>query len=239
MKALEEFASECSMVKVYASETLDYVVDEGVQIHGGYGYHQDYTVERAYRDSRINRIFEGTNEINRLIITGMLLKRAARGGLDLIGSAHSRMRDAIDQGDVSRSEVSNDDLVRNAKNIALLTIGLAQEKFGGELDKQQEVIMTISDILMDTYAMESSLLRTKKLGIGARNADDLCCVMLRDAMTRIATAARNVLGACSEGTALPKNMKALESLAHHQPIDAVQIRRRIARRLIDEERYIV
>jgi len=239
MKALEEFASECSMVKVYASETLDYIVDEGVQIHGGYGYHQDYTVERAYRDSRINRIFEGTNEINRLIITGMLLKRAARGGLDLIPAAHSAMRDAIDRGDGPGGEVSNNDLVRSAKKIALLTIGLAHEKFGGELEKQQEVVMSLSDILMDSYAMESSLLRTKKLGVSAANANEMCSVVLRDAMTRIESAARNVLGACSEGAALRKNMTALRSLAHYEPIDAIATRRRIARRLIDEERYVV
>lgn len=241
MKALEEFASECSMVKVYASETLDYVVDEGVQIHGGYGFHQDYTVERAYRDSRINRIFEGTNEINRLIITGMLLKRAARGGLELIPAAQAVMNEALaqGQGNASRGEISNDVLVRNAKKIALLTIGLAHEKYSGELEKQQEIVMSISDILLDTYVMESTLLRTMKLGVDAANATDMCSVMLRDAMTRIETTARNILGACSEGVALHNNMSALRNLGQHEPIDAVQTRRRIARRLIDEERYVV
>ena len=238
MKALEEFASECSMVKVYASETLDYVVDEGVQIHGGYGFHQDYIVERAYRDSRINRLFEGTNEINRLIITGMLLKRAARGGLDLLPAAQSVVDETLAQSVAINDEAEDADLVRNAKKIALLSFGLTYKKYQGELEKQQEIVMSISDILMDTYAMESALLRTMKLR-GSANADDMCSVTLRDAMTRIEMAARNVLGACSEGAALRNNMTALRRLASYGPIDAVHTRRRIARRLIDEERYVI
>jgi hypothetical protein len=239
MKALEEFASECSMVKVYASETLDYVVDEGVQIHGGYGFHQDYIVERAYRDSRINRLFEGTNEINRLIITGMLLKRAARGGLELMPATRAAIDEALTQRDSGSRETRNDDLVQNAKRIALLTIGLAREKYAGELEKQQEIVMNISDILMETYAMESTLLRTSKLVGNAENANDMCSVFLRDAMTRIETSARAVLGECAEGKDLGHFMKALHNLAQYEPIQTVKIRRRIARRLIDEERYVV
>ena len=239
MKALEEFASECSMVKVYASETLDYVVDEGVQIHGGYGFHQDYTVERAYRDSRINRIFEGTNEINRLIITGMLLKRAARGGLELIPAARSVIGEVAAKQGATRTDVSNEQLVHNAKKIALLSIGVAYEKYSTELDKQQEIVMSISDILMETYAMESVLLRTKKLGGNSSNAHDMCSVMLRDGMSRIETAARNVMSASSEGAALRKTIATLRGLAEYEPMDAVQTRRKIARRLIDEERYLV
>lgn len=239
MKALEEFASECSMVKVYASETLDYVVDEGVQIHGGYGFHQDYTVERAYRDSRINRLFEGTNEINRLIITAMLLKRADRGGLELLPAARAAINEAIAQRDTNTNSARNDQLVHNAKRIALLAIGLARETYGAELEKQQEVVMSISDILMDTYAMESTVLRTMKLGGNAGNANDMCSVFLRDAITRIENAARNVLGECADGMELRNYMSALRNLAQYEPIHAVQIRRRIARRLIEEERYVV
>src|ERR1700685_2444008 len=139
LKAIEEFAAECSMVKVYASEMLDYVVDEGVQIHGGYGYHQDYVVERAYRDARINRLFEGTSEINRLVITGMPLKRAARGILPLLDAA----RAVVQTEDARPVEVAGDPelgLVRNAKKIALLTLGLAYEKHGAKLEQQQEII---------------------------------------------------------------------------------------------------
>ena len=150
LKAVEEYAAECSMIKVYASEMLDYVVDEGVQIHGGYGYHQDYAVERAYRDSRINRIFEGTNEINRLLITGMLLKRAARGQLALIPAVEGVVKGI---GKVVPGESMNEEsrLVHNAKNIALFTIGIAYQKYGTELEKQQEILMNISDITMEVF----------------------------------------------------------------------------------------
>ena len=146
MKAVEEFAAECSIIKVYASEMLDYVVDEGVQIHGGYGYQQEYAVERAYRDSRINRIFEGTNEINRLLTTGMLLKRAMRGQLGLVKAAQAVMAEIL--SGPSRQPSTTDDepwaeekrLVANAKKIALLLLGLAFQKFMMELEKQQEIL---------------------------------------------------------------------------------------------------
>src|SRR6202167_4113774 len=136
LKAIEEFAAECSMIKVYASEMLDYVVDEGVQIHGGYGYHQDYMVERAYRDSRINRLFEGTSEINRLVITGMPLKRAARGNLPLLGAARAILHHPEPQTG-SESPDAELRLLRNAKKIALLTLGVAHEKHGVQLEQQQ------------------------------------------------------------------------------------------------------
>src|SRR6202140_2324031 len=147
LKAVEEYAAECSMIKVYASEMLDYVVDEGVQIHGGYGYHQDYAVERAYRDSRINRIFEGTNEINRLLITGMLLKRAARGQLGLIPAVQAVVGGPGSGATASASTGKDEDarLVQSAKKIALFTIGIAYQKYGAELEKQQEIVMNISD----------------------------------------------------------------------------------------------
>ena len=177
---------------------LDYVVDEGVQIHGGYGYHQDYAVERAYRDSRINRIFEGTNEINRLLITGMLLKRAARGQLALIPAVQAVVKGI---GRVASESLSTDEesrLVHNAKNIALFTIGIAYQKYGTELEKQQEILMNISDIVMEVFAVESSLLRSRKLAASGKgtNAADMCAVFLREAMDRIEISSRNVIGAC-------------------------------------------
>lgn len=137
LKAIEEFAAERSMVKVYDSEMLDYVVDEGVQIHGGYGYHQDYAVERAYRDSRINRLFEGTSEINRLVIAGMPLKRAARGLLPLFEAARAIVQqDELEPAD-DRSNDTQSSLVDGAKKIALLTLGVAQQKHGARLEQQQ------------------------------------------------------------------------------------------------------
>jgi alkylation response protein AidB-like acyl-CoA dehydrogenase len=239
LKAVEEYAAECSMIKVYASEMLDYVVDEGVQIHGGYGYHQDYLVERAYRDSRVNRIFEGTNEINRLLITGMLLKRAARAQLALIPAVQA----VLNATDKSLADTTADEemrLVSNAKKIALLTIGIAYQKYATELEKQQEVLMNISDIVMETFAMESSLLRSRKLAESAKGAgaSPMCAVLLRDAMDRIECSARNVIGTCSSKSTLQKDAATVRKLADHDPIDAVSLRRNIAGRLLANERYV-
>jgi alkylation response protein AidB-like acyl-CoA dehydrogenase len=240
LKAIEEFAAECSMIKVYVSEMLDYVVDEGVQIHGGYGYHQDYAVERAYRDSRINRLFEGTSEINRLVITGMPLKRAARGILPLLDAAHAVVKEA----EAHPAEVAGDpelSLVQNAKKIALLTLGIAHEKHGAKLEQQQEIIMNMSDIIMEVFAMESSLLRSGKLAAagGGANAADACAVYLRDAMGKIELASRTVLSACSEGEELRGNLSRLRAYAAHDPVNSIELRRQIARRLLASEKYTV
>jgi alkylation response protein AidB-like acyl-CoA dehydrogenase len=222
LAACEEFAAECSIVKVYASEMLDYVVDEGVQIHGGYGFHADYAVERAYRDSRINRIFEGTNEINRLLITGMLLKRAQRGQLALVKASKAVM-DEIVSGSTSSS------LVVSAKKIALLLLGLAYQKFLNEIEKQQELIAAIADVIMEVFAMES---------VELRGNPDYRDVYLCDAMARIEISARTAIAACSEGDALRTNMAVLRRFAKYEPVDAIAIRRRIAQRLIDAGRYL-
>jgi Acyl-CoA dehydrogenase, C-terminal domain/Acyl-CoA dehydrogenase, middle domain len=238
LKAIEEFAAECSMVKVYAAEMLDYVVDEGVQIHGGYGYHQDYAVERAYRDARINRIFEGTSEINRLVITGMPLKRAAKGLLPLLEAAR-----AVAQEKQAAGESSGDaemDLVRNAKKIALLTLGVAHQKYGAQLEQQQEIIMNISEIIMEVLAMESSVLRKRKLAADrGANAADACAVYLRDALTRIELASRTVMSACAEGQELLQRLSHLRAYANHDPVNAIALRRRIAARLLASECYTI
>ena len=234
LKTIEEYAVECSIVKVYASEVLDYVVDEGVQIHGGYGYHQDYAVERAYCDSRINRIFEGTNEINRLLITGMLLKRAARGQLALVQAAQKLMGEILG-GSAPDSGDEETRLVANAKKIGLLTMGLAYQKFAMDLEKQQEVLMGIADIVMEIYAMESVLLRTRKNGAGA----EMSAVFLRDAMARVETSARTILAACSEGDSLRTNMAVLRRFAKYEPVNAIDLRRKIAHNLLAAERYLV
>ena len=241
LKAVEEYAAECSMIKVYASEMQDYVVDEGVQIHGGYGYHQDYAVERAYRDSRINRIFEGTNEINRLLITGMLLKRAARGQLALIPAVQAVLNETVKETTGSAGADEETRLVRSAKKIALFTIGIAYQKYGAELEKQQEIVMNISDIVMEVFAMESSLLRSRKLAASGKgtNAADMCAVFLREAMDRVEVSARNVIGACSAGHALRENVATLRGFANYDPLDGVALRRNIAGRLLAAARYTV
>jgi alkylation response protein AidB-like acyl-CoA dehydrogenase len=239
LKAIEEFAAECSMVKVYASEMLDYVVDEGVQIHGGYGYHHDYAVERAYRDSRINRLFEGTSEINRLVITGMPLKRASRGLLPLFEAARAVLNQTEPQS--ARTNDAEMNLVHNAKKIALLTLGIAHQKYADKLEQQQEIIMNLSDIIMEVFAMESAFLRSRKLaasGTGA-NAADATAVYLRDATARIEQASRTVLSASLEGDELRRNLLRLREYAAHDPVNAIALRRQIAARLLANERYTV
>jgi alkylation response protein AidB-like acyl-CoA dehydrogenase len=236
LKAVEEYAAECSMVKVFAAEMLDYVADEGVQIHGGYGFHQDYAVERAYRDARINRLFEGTSEINRLVISGMPLKRAARGVLPLLEAAQKELNNSSQETNGADTEMQ---LVRSAKKISLFTLGVAQQKHGTELEKQQEVVMSLSDLFMETFAMESTLLRSRKLATAGKNtANDICAVFLRDAMTRIQAASQNVLGACCEGNDLEGYMTRLRSYASYEPVNAITLRRNIAERLLGSERYL-
>ena len=222
------------MVKVFASEMLDYVVDEGVQIHGGYGYHSDYAVERAYRDSRINRIFEGTNEINRLLITSMLLKRAARGQLALMSAVQAVLNANPDE--IANSLLNDAELhmVKSAKKIALLMIGIAHQKYREELETKQEILMHLSDMIMEVFAMESVLLRSRKLAGSKKgtNAAEMTSVFLRDAMNRVETSARSVLGACAAGKGLQANMAILRLLANYDPIDSIHLRRNSAARLL-------
>jgi len=242
MEALEEFAAECSIVKVYAAEMLDFVVDEGVQIHGGYGYHQDYAVERYYRDARINRLFEGTSEINRLVITGMPLKRAARGQLPLLEAARTVLSHA-ERADLGSGQENNEEarLIHNAKQIALLTIGVAHEKYGAQIDAQQEVVMNISDIVIEILAMESAFLRSQKLAASGKgmNAADICAVYLRDAIRRIETFSQTALSACSEGSRLSGFLNAIHRYADHVPANSIAVRRKIAARLLANEKYVV
>jgi alkylation response protein AidB-like acyl-CoA dehydrogenase len=234
LKAVEEFAPECSIVKVFSSEMLDYVVDEGVQIHGGYGFHQDYLVERAYRDSRINRIFEGTNEINRLLIPGMLLKRAGRGRLALLEAAELAIRGADAVAGIDDEE---ERLVANAKRLALVCLGAARQEYSDALEEQQEILMHIADIIIEAFVMESALLRGRKLAQQGReaNAALFVAVFLRDAMARIEVSARNVLAATSNPAALRLSSR----LAEYRPVNAVDMRRRIASRLLQAQRYVV
>jgi alkylation response protein AidB-like acyl-CoA dehydrogenase len=234
LKAVEEFAAECSYIKIYASEMLDYVTDEAVQIHGGYGYHQDYIVERAYRDSRINRIFEGTNEINRLLATGILLKRAQRGQLPLV-EAVKKLQAEILAGPVSTG------LVDNAKKTALFALGVAYQKYGAALEDQQEVLASITDIAMNAFVMESVELRARKLAQLHKGeiAADVSAVFLREAMEIVESSARNVLAACSEGDALRTSLAVLKRFTKFEPVNAIAARRRIAERVLTAGRYIV
>jgi alkylation response protein AidB-like acyl-CoA dehydrogenase len=241
LKAVEEFAAECSYIKIFASEMLDYVTDEAVQIHGGYGYHQDYLVERAYRDSRINRIFEGTNEINRLLATGMLLKRAMRGQLGLVAAVTKLQAEILSGPGLASGGSEDARLVENAKKIALLALGVAYQKFGLALEEQQEVLAAITDISMNAFAMESVYLRTQKLA-GLHKGEiaaDACAVFLREGMEIVESSARNMLAASSEGDSLRTNLAVLKRFAKFEPVNAIAARRRIAERLLAAGRYLV
>ncbi|HYA18606.1 MAG TPA: acyl-CoA dehydrogenase family protein [Bryobacteraceae bacterium] len=217
LKAIEEYAAECSMIKVFCSEVLSYVVDEGVQIHGGYGFHQHYDVERAYRDSRINRLFEGTNEINRLVAAGMPLKRAARGLNDLL-----------------TTEPNPDGTpVGNAKAALLFALRAAHAKHGADLEKQQELIMNLADMMMEILAMESATLRAQK--INSPSALAMAQVCAHDSLARIESSARNILSNCAP----PEAWFTLRAFTSLPPVDAIGLRRQIAERLLAKESYAV
>jgi alkylation response protein AidB-like acyl-CoA dehydrogenase len=246
MKAVEEYAAECSYIKVFASEMLDYVTDEGVQIHGGYGYHQDYAVERAYRDSRINRIFEGTNEINRLLATGMLLKRAQRGTLPLVEAVKKLQAELLSGPSLSTnghagpfSEETK--LVENAKKVALLALGVAFQKFQAKLEEEQEVLAGITEIAMNAFAMESVLLRTEKMAKHGKGeiAADLTRVFVREAMEIVESSAKTVLAASSEGDMLRTNLAVLKRFTKFEPVNVIALRRKVAAKLLAAEKYSV
>ncbi len=248
LKTIEDFAAECSFIKVFASETLDYVTDEGVQIHGGYGFHQDYAVEHAYRDSRINRIFEGTNEINRLLATGMFLKKAQRGQLALVEAVKKLQAEilagpSLESGAGSAGKFAEETkLVENTKKIGLFLIGVAYQKFGEKVEAQQEVMANITDVLMNAYALESAVLRARKIEAAGKNADhahEMAKVFGRDALDIIEAAAKTVLAACSEGDALRMNLSVLKRFTKSEPVDVIGLRKKIAARLINAEKYFV
>ncbi|MEP6922127.1 MAG: acyl-CoA dehydrogenase family protein [bacterium] len=248
LKAIEEYASECSIIKVALSEYCDFVADEMVQIYGGYGYSADYPAERAYRDSRINRIFEGTNEINRLLIPGRLMKSALSGQLALLPAAQALMDEILspqmlgldDDDSVLATEQK---LVQNAKKVALLTLGTAAQKYMMKLADQQEILMGIADIIMDTYAMESAILRTRKLtasqgAAAAARYIDMTRVFCNDAVERIDAHAKNTLAAMAEGDELRTLLAALRRFTKLTPMNTVAARQQIADVMIQANRYV-
>jgi len=239
LKAIEEYAVECSILKVFCSEVLDFVVDEAVQVYGGYGYSAEYPVERYYRDSRVNRIFEGTNEINRLLITGMLLKRAAAGHLPLYESARRVVDEVMSSSlpaEPSGSLGAELAAIAQAKKALLFTAGAAVQKFADAIRNEQEVLMHISNIVMEIYAMDTTIIRLVKNDLADPHAD-VARTFINDAMSRIDYAARQVLAAVAEGDALRTQLAALRRLLRWVPIDTVRTRQRIAEFLVESNRY--
>jgi len=245
MKVLEEYAIESSIAKVYGSEMLDFVVDEGVQIFGGYGFHEDYAVCRAYRDSRINRIFEGTNEINRMLIVQMLMKRALGGQLALIPAA-MKLAEEVLAGpsfeDAPEGVLADEArVVANCKKMFLQAAGGAMQKYREKLADEQELIAALSNIVMEIYAMESCLLRAQKAA--AKNAGaaaamiDATRVFISDAAERAEHEAKRAIAAVQEGDMLTTQMAVLKRFGKRGAVDTIALRRRVATAVQAQDRY--
>jgi alkylation response protein AidB-like acyl-CoA dehydrogenase len=247
MRALEEYAVECAINKVYASEVLDFVVDENVQIYGGYGFIEEYPAARAYRDARINRLFEGTNEINRLLITGMLLRRAQRGRLDLIPAALAVAREITEPGlsDTPDGPLAEERrLVSMVKKAALFTAGIAVQKYLDQIEHEQEVMADVADLIIEAFAMESGLLRARRAleRDGPERATmkiGMTRTYINDAIPRVDATARTVLAAVEEGDTLRTELAGLRRFLRYTPINTVAERRSIADALIAQGRYVV
>jgi alkylation response protein AidB-like acyl-CoA dehydrogenase len=247
LRSIEEYAAECSIIKVALSEYCDFVADEMVQIFGGYGYSADYPAERAYRDSRINRIFEGTNEINRMLIPGMLMKRAMTGQLALLPAAQGLMNEVLSPSMPSFDEdetvlAAEMKLAQNAKKVALMALGTAAQKYMMALAEQQEILMGIADIITDAFAMESAILRAQKLSAAqgeeaAARYIDMTRVFCNDAVERIEAHAKNTLAGMSEGDELRTLLAALRRFTKLTPMNTIAARQRIADVLIKANKY--
>jgi len=246
LKAIEEYAVECSIIKVWGSEMIDYIVDEVVQIYAGYGFVEEYPAERAYRDARINRIFEGTNEINRLIITGFLLKRAMTGQLPLM-PAIKRLMDEVLSGPSLSEEIEGSlpeerKLVAQAKKLGLFAAGSATQKFMQAIQDQQEIMGAIADMTIETYAMESAVLRAQKIvdakgESGAMLPLAMTRVYLSQAMEKLESAARKVISAVADGDMLRTQLAILRRLAKHEPFNTIELRHQIALKMIERGKY--
>lgn len=244
---IAEYAIECSLTKVFGTELLDFAVDEAVQIHGGYGFMQEYEVERMYRDSRINRIFEGTNEINRMIVPGNLVKKAMKGELPIFEKAKKLEEEIMtmmpeEPGDAPLEQELY--LLKNAKKIGLLASGLAAQKYGEKLDQQQELLVNIADITGEIFNMESAILRTKKAidkDGEEKHMQKLLYtkVYVQEAFNRIEAHAKETLIRAEEGDNLRMMLGALRKLTRHNPLDVIGVKREIAKSLETSGKYVV
>ena len=248
LKGVEQFAIECAITKVHGSEVLDYVVDEGLQIYGGMGYSADAPMERAYRDSRINRIFEGTNEINRLLIVDMLLKRAMKGQLDLMGPAQAVSKEIMSipdfgTGDDDALFAKEKKVLQNLKKAALMIAGAAVQKFMMKLSHEQEILMDVANMIIEIYVAESALLRVEKLiGIKGEEAvalqKDMAMVYLHDAVDKINSAGRSAITSFAEGDELRVMLMGLKRFTKIDPMNLKDARRRIADAMLAEDKNV-
>jgi butyryl-CoA dehydrogenase len=245
-KAIEEYAVECSIIKVWGSEMVDYIVDETLQIYAGYGFVEEYPAERAYRDARINRIFEGTNEINRLIITGFLLKRAKSGQLPLM-PAIKKLMDEVLSGPAVGEELDGlltqeRKVVSQAKKLGLFAAGAATQKYMQAIEDQQEIMGAIADMTIESYAMESAVLRAQKIAetkgeAAAAVPIAMTRVYLTQAMEKIESAAKKVIAAVADGDMLRTQLAILRRLAKYEPFNTIELRQQIAQKVIERGKY--
>ncbi len=242
-KAIEDYAVECSIVKVWCSEMLDYVVDDVVQIYAGYGYVEEYPAERAYRDSRINRIFEGTNEINRLIITGWLMKSAMSGKLALM-PAIKQLMDEVMAGPSPKEDregalAEEFNLLAQAKKLTLFVAGAATQKYMAKLADEQEVMGAIADMIIEVFAMESTILRAEKVsgGKGSEIPVAMARIYTAGSFDKIELAARKVIAAVAEGDMLRTQLTILRRLSKHDGADVIALRRQVAQHVIKAGKY--
>ncbi len=249
LKALEELAIECAIMKVHGSEVLDYVVDEGVQIYGGMGFSADAPMDRAYRDSRINRIFEGTNEINRLLVVDMILKRTMKGQLDVMGPAMAVGKEIMSIPDFSNEQddaifAAEKKVIQNMKKAVLMVAGAAVQKFMMKLSEEQEIIMNIADMIIETYVAESTILRVEKrihlLGDQANQLHkDVVGIYLNTAVERLNAAGRSAITSFAETDELRVMLMGLKRFTKIEPANLKDARRRIADELISKNDYIL
>jgi alkylation response protein AidB-like acyl-CoA dehydrogenase len=245
-KAIEEYAVECSIIKVAGSEMLDFVVDETVQIYGGYGFVEEYPAERAYRDSRVNRIFEGTNEINRLIITGWLLKRAMSGQLALLPAIKKTMDEVMAGPSFDELEgalAAEQKIVGNAKKLAMLVAGAASQKYMQKLADQQEIMGAIADMVIESFAMDSCLLRARKfIEANGEQKSALVTAMtqvyIAGAMGRLEANAKKVIAAVAEGDMMRTQIAIVRRLAKHEPVNVIALQEKVAARVIETGKYV-
>jgi butyryl-CoA dehydrogenase len=245
-KAIEEYAVECSIIKVWGSEMVDYIVDEAMQIYAGYGFVEEYPAERAYRDARINRIFEGTNEINRLIITGFLLKRAMSGQLALMPAIKKLMDEVLSGPSMSEelegSLAEERKLVGQAKKLGLFAAGAATQKYMQAIQDQQEIMGAIADMTIESYAMESAVLRAQKIAetkgdVAAALPIAMTRVYLTQAMEKVESAAKKVIAAVADGDMLRTQLAILRRLAKYEPFNTIELRQQIAQKVIERGKY--
>ncbi len=241
--SIADYAVECSLNKVFSTEMLDYVVDESVQIHGGYGFMQEYDVERMYRDSRINRIFEGTNEINRLLIPGTLIRRALKNELPLFEAALALQQELLSYvpEEVADTPLALEkQLVLNCKKIGLLLLGLAAQKYGTRLEKEQEVLVNIADIITHAYTMESVILRTEKALATGKDSKQKCLytqIFCQEAFAKVEADAKETILATHEGDTLRMMLATLRKLTRHSPHNLIALKREVAAQLVLEQQY--